>query len=362
MAAHTSPYELHNIIGSGVYGTVYKGRHSVTGCDVAIKCIEQDEDDSHLGVPVSTMREVATLRDFVNPNVVRLLDVYADGASYHLVFEYVEGGDLSKLLKAYKSDGKILPLILLKRYSFELLNGIHACHRCCILHRDIKPANVLVGPEGLKIADFGLARSHQSGRSPSRTYTTEVITLWYRAPELLLGTQHYGTEVDVWSIGCIVAELITMSAFFPGDSEIGTLFKILRKIGTPSEESWPGLGSLPFWKSSFPKWKPTIQDTFNNRPEIDEDGYDLLCHLLAMNPQARISARVAKRSSFFATPIQPHSTSDTMEGMAHVEAQGAEAGSSVAVCDGELLNSTWPCPNESTGTAAVISFVSASGA
>merc|ERR1719223_283861 len=133
-----------------------------------------------------------------------------------------------------------------------MIAGLNFCHARRIIHRDLKPQNLLIDRNGtLKLADFGLARAFGI---PVRTYTHEVVTLWYRAPEILLGSKHYSTPVDLWSVGCIFAEMITNRPLFPGDSEIDELFRIFRVCGTPNEELWPGVSSLPDYKPTFPNW------------------------------------------------------------------------------------------------------------
>uniref|UniRef100_A0A8C2SPR2 cyclin-dependent kinase n=1 Tax=Coturnix japonica TaxID=93934 RepID=A0A8C2SPR2_COTJA len=155
---------------------------------------------------------------------------------------------------------------------FQLLQGLAFCHAHRVLHRDLKPQNLLINADGaIKLADFGLARAFGV---PVRTYTHEVVTLWYRAPEILLGCKYYSTAVDIWSLGCIFAEMVTRRALFPGDSEIDQLFRIFRTLGTPDEASWPGVTALPDYKPSFPKW--ARQDLGKVVPPLDEEGRKLL--------------------------------------------------------------------------------------
>ncbi|RYR17392.1 hypothetical protein Ahy_B03g062153 isoform D [Arachis hypogaea] len=170
------------------------------------------------------------------------------------------------------------------------------CDSNRVLHRDLKPQNLLIdrSSNALKLADFGLARAFGI---PVRTFTHEVVTLWYRAPEILLGSHHYSTPVDVWSVGCIFAEMVNQRPLFPGDSEIDELFKIFRILGTPNEDTWPGVTSLPDFKSAFPKWAP--KDLATVVPTLEPAGLDLLSSMLRLDPSKRITARSALEHEYF---------------------------------------------------------------
>lgn len=190
---------------------------------------------------------------------------------------------------------------MVKKFMSQLCNGIKYCHSHRILHRDLKPQNLLIDKEGnLKLADFGLARAFGV---PLRTYTHEVVTLWYRSPEILLGGRQYSTGVDMWSAGCIFAEMATRKPLFPGDSEIDEIFKIFKILGTPDEHDWPGVTSLPDYKSSFPKWKRNIEEDIisgDGARVLGEDGLDLLEALLVYDPAGRMSAKQACGHHYFA--------------------------------------------------------------
>ncbi|XP_067022291.1 cyclin-dependent kinase 2-like [Acropora muricata] len=277
-------------IGEGTYGVVYKAKDKENGRTVALKKIRLDTESD--GVPSTAIREISLLKELNHPNVVRLLDVVHGNKKLFLVFEYLDR-DLKKYMDSVPAGG--ISLSLVKSYLYQLLSGIAFCHSHRILHRDLKPQNLLIDAQGsIKLADFGLARAFGV---PVRSYTHEVVTLWYRAPEILLGCRYYSTPVDVWSIGCIFAEMITRRALFPGDSEIDQLFRIFRTLGTPDENLWPGVSDLPDYKSSFPKWP--VQNLLQVIPSLGQNGADLLQQLLAYEPVSRISARNALSHKFF---------------------------------------------------------------
>jgi cyclin-dependent kinase len=226
----------------GTYGVVYKARDLLhPGRIVALKKIRLEAEDE--GVPSTAIREISLLKEMNDPNIVRLLNiVHADGQKLYLVFEFLDL-DLKKYMEALPvSDGgrgKPLPEgagpelsrlglgdAMVKKFMSQLCEGVRYCHSHRVLHRDLKPQNLLIDREGnLKLADFGLARAFGV---PLRTYTHEVVTLWYRSPEILLGGRQYSTGVDMWSVGCIFAEMCTRRPLFPGDSEIDEIFKIFR--------------------------------------------------------------------------------------------------------------------------------------
>ncbi|KAG5029153.1 hypothetical protein AAZX31_05G113800 [Glycine max] len=284
-------YEKVEKIGEGTYGVVYKGRDRVTNETIALKKIRLEQEDE--GVPSTAIREISLLKEMQHRNIVRLQDVVHDEKSLYLVFEYLDL-DLKKHMDSSPEFAKDPRQV--KMFLYQILCGIAYCHSHRVLHRDLKPQNLLIdrSTNALKLADFGLARAFGI---PVRTFTHEVVTLWYRAPEILLGSRQYSTPVDIWSVGCIFAEMVNQRPLFPGDSEIDELFKIFRIMGTPNEDTWPGVTSLPDFKSAFPKWQP--KDLKNVVPNLEPAGLDLLSSMLYLDPSKRITARSALEHEYF---------------------------------------------------------------
>jgi serine/threonine protein kinase len=282
-------------VGEGTYGEVFKGRCVSSHRIVAMKRIKLDHEEE--GIPSTAIREIALLKELQHRNIVDLIDTHCETGrtpadkKLWLVFEFVDSD-----LKRYVKRVGALDALTVKSFSHQLLDGIEFCHVHRIIHRDLKPQNLLIEERTrtLKIADFGLARAFAV---PIPKYTHEVVTVWYRAPEILLGSVEYSVGVDMWSCGCIIAEMATLQPLFPGDSEIDTIFRIFRKLGTPEGGE---LASLPDMKMSFPKWKPR---GWHNMPRMTEIfgtvGIELVSKLLEYNPSSRISARRAKKLAYF---------------------------------------------------------------
>ena len=211
-----------------------------------------------------------------------------------LVFEFLDQ-DLKKYLDV--CDGG-LGLPILKSFLHQLLTGVAYCHHHRVLHRDLKPPNLLINRSGqLKLADFGLARAFGI---PVRSYTHEVVTLWYRAPDVLMGSRKYSTPVDVWSIGCIFAEMVNGRPLITGTSEGDQLDRIFRKFGTPTEAEYPGMVDLPEYPSSGSLPQYPKPDTIGSiLPTLDAVGVDLFAKMVQFDPQKRITAQDALGHPFF---------------------------------------------------------------
>ncbi|CAG8711228.1 26137_t:CDS:2, partial [Dentiscutata erythropus] len=213
-------------------------------------------------ISYTTIREISILKDASHKNIVRLLDTILQEKNLYLVFEYCDM-DLKKYIDGAPFG---LPIDIIKKFTYQLLCGIKYCHSRRILHRDLKPQNLLIGLDGnLKLADFGLARDFSNSIG---VLTREVVTLWYRPPELLLG-----------------------------DSEIDQLFKIFGILGTPDEHLWPGIRQLPNFKIIFPIWRRYPLDQIF--PWMGYDAINLLEKLLIYVPSQRIAAKMALRHTYF---------------------------------------------------------------
>ncbi|KAJ1558223.1 Cyclin-dependent kinase 11B [Cladochytrium tenue] len=193
----------------------------------------------------------------------------------------------------------------IKTLMLQLLSAVECLHRNWIIHRDLKTSNLLMNNRGqMKVADFGLAR--RVGDPPGQV-TQLVVTLWYRAPELLLGATEYTSAIDMWSIGCIFAELVNKEPLFPGRGEIDQLNKIFKMLGTPNERIWPGFSDLPSVRAvNFVK--QPFQNLRGRFTRLTESGVNLLSRLLTYDPKKRMTASEALKHPYFTEsplPLDP---------------------------------------------------------
>ncbi|KAG0488118.1 hypothetical protein HPP92_006929 [Vanilla planifolia] len=287
-------FEKITKIGQGTYSNVYKARDILTGKIVALKKVRFDNLEPE---SVKFMaREILILRRLDHPNVVKLEGLVTSrmSCSLYLVFEYMEH-DLAGLAA---SPGIQFTEPQVKCYIKQLLSGLEHCHARYVLHRDIKGSNLLLDNCGmLKIADFGLATMFDPNYKHSMT--SRVVTLWYRPPELLLGATDYGVGVDLWSAGCILAELLAGKPIMPGRTEVEQLHRIFRLCGSPSDEYWKKskLPHATIFKPQQP-YKRSIAETFKDFPA---SSLPLIETLLAIDPGERGNASAALRSEFFTT-------------------------------------------------------------
>merc|ERR1719323_1125313 len=271
--------EFHcmNRIEEGTYGVVYRARDKKTQEIVALKRLKMEREKE--GFPITSLREINTLLISQHPNVVTVREIVVGSNidQIFIVMDFIEH-DLKGLMETMRKKKQVFLPGEIKCLMVQLLRAIGHLHDNWILHRDLKASNLLLSHNGiLKVGDFGLAREYGS---PLKNYTAIVVTLWYRAPELLLGLKNYSTHIDVWSIGCIFGELLQMEPLFPGKSETDELNKIFKLLGTPSEKNWSGFNNLPGAKVKFVDYP--VSSLRNKFPEkiLSETGLDLLKDLL----------------------------------------------------------------------------------
>ncbi|KAK9060182.1 hypothetical protein SSX86_020886 [Deinandra increscens subsp. villosa] len=292
-------FERLNKIDEGTYGVVYRAKDKKTGEIVALKKVKMEKERE--GFPLTSLREINILLSFHHPSVVDVKEVVVGRNldSIFMAMEYMEH-DLKALMETMKqpfSQSEVKCLML------QLFEGTKYLHDNWVLHRDLKTSNLLLNNRGeLKICDFGLSRQYGS---PLKPYTHLVVTLWYRAPELLMGSKLYSTAIDMWSLGCIMAELLSKQPLFNGKTEVDQLDKIFKTLGTPNETIWPGYSKLPGVKVNFVKHQYNLlrrkfpATSFTGSPVLSDAGFDLLNKLLTYDPEQRITAEAALNHEWF---------------------------------------------------------------
>ena len=304
-------------LGEGTYGVVYMAKEKQTGSLVALKRMNPAAEEE--GVPATTIREICLLKELHHENIVRLYDVMFQSPKLTLVFEYCEY-DLKKYIDS-KPAKKLDIETEVKPFLKQMLAGLHYMHSKSVVHRDMKPQNLLLSSnKELKLADYGLARVEGI---PVKKYTHEAVTLWYRPPDVILGSANYGLAVDLWSVGCIFAEMITGNPLFNGHTDQEQLQKILRMLGPPTRENWPTLNSYPSTKSLLPpesiRNDVAMLGDYIRTTELSQltpDGLDLLKRMLAYEPSRRITALEALNHPFLQN-VEDDPAAKSMSSMAH---------------------------------------------
>lgn len=366
-AIRNASFQYLGLKNQGTEGSCYKVLHRRSGRLFAMKRARVYPTGE--GVPYYMLRELAFLQGLRHPHIATVERISLVDNKLFLFFGYMEKSLFDLINPNNDADGgKPLPPTLIRRFLYQILQGVAFCHQRGVLHRNLKPKHLLVdiprvanssrrcvsvreerdslsyilgltdqrpprcqeldnkpdetggaekamdpavyermleaAEEGhIRISDFALVRSTSI---PLRNYTTEVVTLWYRSPEVLMGGRYFAA-VDVWSVGCVFAEMILGKPLFPGICEIDQLFQIFLKLGTPTNSSWPGFSSLPNYQTEFPRWPRRSLQV--HVPDLDKDGVDLMTKMLDVNPNTRITAEDALRHAYF-DPIRPASKAE----------------------------------------------------
>lgn len=301
---HISNFETLNQIEEGSYGWVSRAREVTTGEVIALKKVKMEYTNEE-GFPITALREISILQRARHTNIVDLKEILSgdDPQECILVMEFLEH-DLKTLQEDMSEPFMASEVKTLLR---QLISAVDFLHDNYIMHRDLKTSNILLNNRGhLKLADFGMARVIPP---PSAPLTQLVVTLWYRAPELLLGTTTYSTDIDMWSLGCIFGELLTKEPLLPGTNEVDTLSLIFSLCGLPTEKIWPGFHRLPNAKSlHIPRTLaagPTPGFARTRFPFLTASGIELLSSLLALNPDHRPSAKEVLAHPYFREQPKP---------------------------------------------------------
>lgn len=330
-------YHIVGFISSGTYGRVYKaiGKDGRKG-EFAIKKFKPDKEGEivqYTGLSQSAIREMALCSELDHPNVVQLAEIILEDKCIFMVFEYTEHDLLQIIHHHTQPQRHAIPAPMIKSILFQLLNGLLYLHTNWVLHRDLKPANILVTSSGaVRIGDLGLARLFYKPLNSLYSGDKVVVTIWYRAPELLMGSRHYTPAVDLWAVGCIFAELLSLRPIFKGEEakmdskktvpfQRNQMMKIVEIMGLPRKETWPGLVSMPEFSQlqslamarghlnrqcNLEGWFQSCLKNNGYSPTSTAgtpgaEGFDLLSRLLEYDPLKRISAREALEHPYFTT-------------------------------------------------------------
>ena len=293
-----SQWEKYDTVGG--WGDVcYAARHNVTGEEACLKQVTRSNEE----IDDDDVRWIALMRTVSNEGIIRILDIYALSESrLWLRCEHSKHSDQD--LKEYMRNMHQYrpPAATVRRFGHQLLRAVGHLHSLNILHRDIKPTHIIVNSarRAIKLCGFRFARRLRTPRD-ERPHSHCVVTMWYRAPELLLGGEHgdYGPGVDLWSCGAVLAEMSSGRPLLPGDSEIDQLFKTFRLLGTPTEATWPGVRAYADFGGEFPRWSPTPLHTVLTRG-LSDSGLDLVSKLLTCAPEKRLDAAGALSHPYFA--------------------------------------------------------------
>ena len=286
------------ILGEGAYGKVYKVESANNpGEYFALKKFKEGKNLE--GFNISAIREIEILKELNHENIEKVIDTFYGINCLYVQFEYIDCV-LSKLIKFNLKNEKFLTEADIKGIMLQILTGLAEIHNNGILHRDLAPSNILINKNGIiKIADFGLSRFIAS---PDREMTKGVITKYYRAPEIFFEAKYYSFSIDIWSAGCILAEMILCDVLFRGNDEIEIMTNIFTLLGIPNENNWPNVKQLQRYIVFKGGPAITIQKKFNN---CSEECRDLLEKMVVLNPNKRITANEALKHPYFSSNPPP---------------------------------------------------------
>ncbi|KAF7295344.1 Cell division control protein 45 [Mycena indigotica] len=319
-ASVASKYSILGFISSGTYGRVYKAQS--LGDDARIHAIKKFKPDkegdvvTYTGISQSAIREIALNREIDHENIVALKEVILEDKSIYMVFEFAEHDFLQVIQHHATALRTPITLPVLKSLIYQLLNGLVYLHSCHILHRDLKPANILITASGIvKIGDLGLARLIYQPLQPLFAGDKVVVTIWYRAPELLLGAKHYHKAIDCWAVGCVMAELASLRPIFKGEEAkldskknllgprtacLAPFYLRTLNFTVLAEQEWPGVKDMPEYQSMkrLDHFTNRLFDWCQTRVR-SQNGFDLLRQLFAYDPDTRLTAKEALQHKWF---------------------------------------------------------------
>ena len=303
-------YTVLKVLGKGGYGCVYEAQHKENNVHFAIKRVSlyYPEDDTELsnGISVDVLRESSALKVLSHPGIIGLVDIITQPKHLMYVLELCDGGDLSTRIADLREQMSTMPWDMLRSFTRQIIEATAYMHSCRIAHRDIKTLNIVIqGQHTLKICDFGMSRQVKTGiipndatihDNPRNAYTTGCTTLWYRPPELLMNAKHYNPfSLDLWSIGCVIAEMIRLEPLIMKGTEKESIKYVFRMFGTPTETTWPGVTKLLRTQHSIIPQRNAEELFVNFKDVVPPDVMVVMNGMLSVNPYKRMSASEALR-------------------------------------------------------------------
>lgn len=356
-------YDIVGYIAAGTYGRVYKAQAKGDSSKVfAIKKFKADKEGeavSYTGISQSACREMSLCRELNHRNITNLAETILEDKSIYMVFDFAEHDLLQIIHYHTHPEKKPIPESTVKSVLWQLLNGVSYLHQNWVLHRDLKPANIMVSSNGVvKIGDLGLARLFSNPLQSLFVGDKVVVTIWYRAPELLLGARHYTPAIDLWAVGCIFAELLSLRPIFKGEEakmdkknvpfQRNQTQKVVEILGTPTAEKWPSLPKYPEYQSlqAMKTYPPSLETWYHNVGCSNPKGFNLLSSLLEYDPAKRLTANEALLHPYFSEA--PKVSQNVFEGQKYEYPNRR-----IANDDNDIKATSFPANNSNKRAAAV---------